>query len=158
MGKLSTLLIAALLLGCPALGASGPQSPIKGGSLPASSIICTDASSNLTGACSAAQNLVTATSVTANATVGTLPANATILYAIARETAGHGVTISLGATSGATDVVNSVALTASTSTIIPITSFSNAWFSSGATQSIFIDSASWNSASVNITVYYIVGP
>lgn len=102
----------------------------------------------------------TAIGVTANATLTTLPANATILYAVAHEKAGNAVTIGLGTTSGATDVVTSVAIPANTSVVIPSSSFSpgKQWFSNSATQAIFIDSASWSSASVNITIYYVVGP
>lgn len=128
-------------------------------SLPASAPLCTDGSRNVTaGSCLVGNSLITSSAIATDATVGSVPINATIIYAIARETAGHNVTISLGSTSGASDVLTSVALTANTSTMIPITSFTKSWFSSGSTQSLFIDSASWGSASVNISIYYVVGP
>lgn len=124
----------------------------------ASSPICTNSSKQIASSGCSPNPLITSTAVTANATVGTLPANATILYAIARETAGHNVTVSLGTTSGATDVATPLTLTANTSSYLPATSIDKNWFSAGSTQAIFIDSPAWSSASVNISIYYVVGP
>lgn len=141
-------------------GANTFSNTITMSALSASTALCTNGSKVIsTSGCTAPPPpTITSTGVTANATIGTLPANATILYAIARETAGHNVTISLGTTSGATDVATPLTLTASISSIIPVTSFAKNWFSSGSTQAIFIDSGTWSSASVNISIYYVVGP
>jgi len=101
-----------------------------------------------------------ATAVTSNATgaLGTLPANAFPLYALLRETAGHGVTLGIGTSSGASDVATGLVVPASGTLTVPITSFILAWFSATATQALFLSSASWGGASINATLVYQIGP
>lgn len=157
------------------IGTSGATIPLNNGSptesgqwtfslspaittLSPSSALCTDSGSHPSTSCTPTGNPKISSTATANATVGTLPINATILFAIARETAGHNVTISFGTTSGASDVATPLTLTASTSSLIPATSFAKNWFSASATQAIFVDSGAWSSASVTFAIYYIVGP
>jgi hypothetical protein len=36
--------------------------------------------------------------------------------------------------------------------------FSKAWFSASATQELFLSSANWNGASINVLLAYMVGP
>lgn len=96
--------------------------------------------------------------VTANTTLGTLPANAFVLYALFRETAGTTVSVGIGSTSGATDVLGAVQLFASTTLNISAQAFPTGWFSSSATQALFLSSSNWNGASVNVALVYIVGP
>jgi hypothetical protein len=109
----------------------------------------------------AAPPQLTATGVTGNAQLGSvnLPANAFILYALVRETAGHAVNLSVGSTNGGTDVTGSPA-TVPASGAVEITSagFSKVWFSSSAAQTLYLSSASWNSASINIYLVYQIGP
>ena len=103
---------------------------------------------------------ITATAIVANAQLGTvsLPANAVILYALFRETAGHNVSVGLGTTSGGTDVLGAQAVTASKSLNVPAATFSKDWFSAGSAQAIYVTSASWGSASINVFLVYQIGP
>lgn len=87
-----------------------------------------------------------------------LPANGVILSAVIRETAGYNVNISLGSTLGASDVLSALIVTASEALAIPLSSFSKAWFSASVPQAIYVTSASWGSASINISLAYQVGP
>lgn len=123
-----------------------------------STVMCTDSGSHPSTTCTAPGNPKITATATANASVGTLPINATILYAVARETAGHNVTVSFGTTAGASDVATPLTLTASTGSLIPATSFAKNWFSASASQAIFVDSGAWSSASVSVSIYYVVGP
>lgn len=94
------------------------------------------------------------TAVTAG-TSTSLPANAVILQIYARNTTGNAVTggIKFGTTAGGVDIV--AALTAAGNVISPpavllLTNFAGA-------QTINIDAvAAWNSASVDITILYVV--
>jgi len=93
----------------------------------------------------------------ANAKLGTLPANGTILDAIIRETAGHSVNVSFGTTSGGTDITSAaIAVPASGATMVSILSFGAVWFSASATQDVFVSSTSWGLASVNVILEYRV--
>lgn len=87
---------------------------------------------------------------------GTLPANSFLLRLLLHETAGHAVNISLGTTSGASDVLAAQSLSANGTLIIDIAGFDIRWFS--GSQAIFITSASWGSASVNAQLDYEVAP
>jgi hypothetical protein len=119
---------------------------------------------SLTGA---AKPVVQTLAVAANAQVGlisgstyaVLPKNATIQAITLRETAGNAVTLSIGTSSGGAQIVSAYALSASTSVTIGQASATMlaSWFSASSTQAIYISSALWNSASVNVTVYYQVG-
>ena len=99
---------------------------------------------------------ISATALVANAAVGSLPANAVIQFAVLRETAGFNVSVSLGSTLGGSDVLAPVAVPASTALMVPVTSFLEVWFSASSTQIIYATSASWGSASVNVTLAYVV--
>lgn len=110
-----------------------------------------------TGSNAFTQRLV-GTGIVVNTFLGNLLANGTILYAILRETAGHNVNVSIGTTTGGVDILAPVTVTASTSLVVPVTSFLLNWFSASATQAIFINSASWSSASININLVFQVGP
>jgi hypothetical protein len=79
------------------------------------------------------------------------------LCAFLRETAGHAVTVGIGSSSGATDVLPPYAITASTGVPFGSGTFAEGWFSSGSTQALFLTSASWGSASINAEVFYLPG-
>jgi hypothetical protein len=49
-------------------------------------------------------------------------------------------------------------LPASSVLMVPIGAFLEVWFSVASTQAIYVTSASWNSASVNVALAYQVGP
>jgi len=98
------------------------------------------------------------TGVTANATLGTLAANGFIQYVMFRETAGHGVNVAIGSTSGASDVMSAVAVPASGTMLVIATGVTLDWFSPVSTQTLYVSSTSWNSASVNVQLVYVIGP
>jgi hypothetical protein len=100
---------------------------------------------------------LTATGVTANASFGTLPANGFLLFALFRETAGHTISVGIGTTSGATDVLAAQTVPASGTLTVPITVFSLGWFSASLTQTLFLSSASWGGATINVSFVYQVG-
>jgi hypothetical protein len=95
---------------------------------------------------------------TANAAIGTLPANAIITSIIFRETAGVGVNVSLGTTSGGTQVLSAQAVAASGTLTLLATAFTENWFSAVATQLLYLNSASWGGASINVQLVYVIGP
>lgn len=99
-----------------------------------------------------------ASAIGANGLVGTLPANAYILYATFRETSGHAVNVGLGTSAGAFDVLAPLAISASATRTAATDDLAANWFSSSATQAIFANSASWGSAVVNVSIAYQVGP
>lgn len=107
---------------------------------------------------------LTAVAVTSNATggLGSLPANRYLLRLLARETAGHSVVVTLGTTSGGSDVAPSDSLTltvpASGTLTVDLSGFLKNWFSATAAQALFLASASWGGASVNAQLDYEVGP
>lgn len=98
------------------------------------------------------------TTLTANGSVGTLPANGQVLFAVFRETAGHAVNVSLGTTSGGSDVMPAVSVPASGTVTAIVGTIIQNWFSASSTQAIFANSASWGSASVNVELLYATGP
>ena len=105
--------------------------------------------------------LLTGTGIVANAQIGAtpLPANGVLLNAVVRETAGHAVTISLGTTLGGTDITTAaVDVPASGLVLISLLSLGKIWFSATATQAIYVTSAAWSSASVNVEIAYQAGP
>jgi hypothetical protein len=101
-----------------------------------------------------------ASAITANAQLSSqsLPINAVVLYAIIRETAGHVVSVALGTTSGGSDVMSAVSVPASGVAMVTALSFAKLWFSASAAQAVYVTSASWGSASVNIELVYQAGP
>lgn len=101
---------------------------------------------------------LSAASVAANASLGSLPANAFILYALFRETAGHAVNVAIGSTSGASDVMSAVDVPASGTISATTQAFSIVWFSATLPQTLFLSSASWGGASINCALVYQIGP
>jgi hypothetical protein len=103
---------------------------------------------------------LTLNNVTANATLGSLPASAYILYALIRETAGNYVSLNIGTTSGGSDVLGGAPINPSTANVLLNAqgTFSTSWFSVTNPQTLYLSSTSWNSASINITLVYLVGP
>jgi hypothetical protein len=95
---------------------------------------------------------------TANASIGSLPPNAIITGILLRETAGHNVTVSVGSTSGGSNILASGAVPASGTLSVPMSALAANWFSASSAQTVFIASASWGSAAVNIAVLYQIGP
>lgn len=90
---------------------------------------------------------------TANGTLGTIPANAQIIAAQLKETAGHAVSVSLGTTAGGSDVLP--AFTVGANAIVPVPDSSlllQAWI---ANQSIFVASTAWGLASITATIWYL---
>lgn len=95
-------------------------------------------------------------SSSANMSFSVLPANAFILFAMIRETAGKAVSIGLGTSSGATDVLGLQTVAAGSGLMVPIGAFTTSWF--GPAQPLFISSPGWGGASVNLTLVYMAGP
>ncbi len=90
--------------------------------------------------------------ITANATMGTVPARAIISAITLEETAGHMVSISIGTTSGGSDIMGATSVSANA--LIPIPSIVLLLMAWKADQPIFINSASWSSASITATLWY----
>jgi hypothetical protein len=91
--------------------------------------------------------------LSADGQVGSIPANAMITGVTLLEVNGHSVTVSLGQTSGASDVLGATAVGANGIVPVPASSLLlQAWASA---QAIFVHSASWGSAAVTVTVWYV---
>jgi hypothetical protein len=103
-------------------------------------------------AISATSNKLTGT-FTANGSIATqLPALANIVAASFVNTTTIAVVVGIGTTSGATDIMDATTIAASDITPIPSSAFLKlAWL---ANQTIFVDSASWGGASVNVSLWY----
>ena len=110
----------------------------------------------------AATPSLTATGITSNAQLGAtpLPANGVILYAVFRETVGHSVNIALGSTSGASDIMPVQTVPGGGTLTVAVSGggFNANWFSAASTQNIYVTSASWGSASINVRLGYVGGP
>jgi hypothetical protein len=75
-----------------------------------------------------------------------------------RETTGHNsVPVGLGSSSGATDVMFPITVPASGTITAGLTSFGKNWFSASSTQTLFIDSTAWGTASINVVIIYFIG-
>jgi hypothetical protein len=93
--------------------------------------------------------------ITANTQLGSLPASAGILSLFLRETAGVTVSISLGTTLGASDILPPQVVIANSALVINTSDILlKAWFSAGAAQAIYVTSASWGGASINAVLNY----
>lgn len=101
---------------------------------------------------------LTATTVTANAQLGVLPASGYVLFALFHETAGHNVSVGIGTSSGTTNVLPPQAVPANGTLTVAITGFSLGWFSASAPQTLFLSSASWGSAAISAELDYKIGP
>ena len=88
----------------------------------------------------------------ANQLLATIPANAVIITLSLQERAGHAVTISMGTTAGATDVMPGVALLANQLLVVTQLSFTTLAFVN--LQTLYINSAAWGGAQVNAKVWY----
>ena len=140
-----------------ATGSDGATGPTGVGTTGATGATGVTGATGATGSGGFSQ--ITATGLTSNAQLGAtpLPANAFVQGGFLRETAGHNVTISLGSTLGASDVLANVTVTASLGLAIPSASFAATWFSVASTQAIYVTSASWGSASINASLQYEAG-
>ena len=92
--------------------------------------------------------------VTGNNQFVTLPAGAVILQVTLQETAGVAVSVTLGTTAGASDILQATPLSANELLAAPQISLSKAAFA--ASQAVYISSTAWNGASVNMKVWYAV--
>jgi hypothetical protein len=90
--------------------------------------------------------------VVANATIGTLPAGAMISGITVTETAGNPVTFFLGTTLGAQDVLGPVPLGANQ--MVPISPLSLTTWAWQAPEILYIGSASWGGASLNVKLVF----
>lgn len=95
---------------------------------------------------------------TANETLGTLPAGAYLMFALFRETTGNEVSVSIGTTTGGSDVMEAVAVPGNGTLSATTNAFSKVWFSAVATQTLYLASASWGGASINCWLVYQLGP
>jgi len=104
------------------------------------------------------------TDIVSNATglLETIPPNAFLLRLLLRETAGHSVVVTLGTTSGGSNVAPAAGITltvpANGTLTVDLTGFLINWFSATAAQALFLASASWGGASVNAQLDFEVGP
>ena len=96
--------------------------------------------------------LATATGVGANTSIVTLPARAVIMTMTVQETAGSPLNVSVGTTAGASDVMPAVAVAANQ--LLTITQLSFTKLAFAAPQALFLNSASWGGAQVNVKVWY----
>ena len=101
---------------------------------------------------SGAVQSVLAAGVAANASIATLPIGSVILSVSVSETAGHAVTLTIGTTAGAADVMPAVAVAANQ--LLTITQLSFTKLAFAAPQALFLNSAAWGGAQVNVKVWY----
>lgn len=96
--------------------------------------------------------------VTANSAC-VLPAKAVIDQIIIRNSTANAITggLKFGTTSGATDIVTALAVAGNVLTFVTNATLLKPFFSTTATQTIFIDTVTlWNAASVDIWIVYWV--
>lgn len=98
------------------------------------------------------------TNATANVQFGVLPPRGFLLYALFRETSGVAVSLGIGSTSGANDVLDAVEVPANGGLTVPINSFSTGWFSDVSSQTLYLSSPSWGGATVGGFLVYQSGP
>lgn len=92
--------------------------------------------------------------ITGNSALGSLPTNGFIIYLFLRETAGEEVSITIGSTSGGSDVLSTETVLPNGTLYVDVTAFSVNWFSDSSPQELYISSASWNSAALNALLAY----
>ena len=101
---------------------------------------------------SGAVDSVAVSGVGANTAIATLPASNAILSITLSETTGNAVTVFLGTTAGAQDLVGPFLVPAGDIvTISPLAMTRSAW---KAPQAIFVSSAGWGAARLNAKVWY----
>ena len=96
---------------------------------------------------------LTLTGLTANGSSGTLPASAVVTQLLFTETAGNAVSVMLGTTSGSSDIM--AAVTVPAGGILPVGNMSLLQQVFASSQAVFVSSSVWNSASVNLKVWYV---
>ena len=96
----------------------------------------------------------------ANGQLGVFPTNTWILFALFRELAGHDVTVQIGTTPGAFDVMLPQFVKASTSLTVSIGGFATGSFPGVSSPTLYVSSPSWGSppASVEVEFDYKIGP
>jgi Collagen triple helix repeat (20 copies) len=92
--------------------------------------------------------------VVANSSIATIPANSMVVGITLTETAGHAVTVSVGSTPGAQDLVLPFPIAANG--IVSISPLSMARAAWTAAQGLNVASAAWGGASLNAKVWYAV--
>jgi hypothetical protein len=98
------------------------------------------------------------TGITANTSLGTLPADGFLgPMLILEETANHATTVSIGTTSGASDVLAAQSVPANGTLTVDITAFSKGWFSSSSTQQLFLTTTGGGSSIKAQLFYWILG-
>lgn len=132
------------------VGPSGPPGP-AGAAGPAGAI----GPAGPAGPASASPQLSLSAAV-ANASLGTLPANAFVLFAMIRETAGKAVSVGIGTSAGASDVLSLQTVAPNSGLMVPIGTFATGWL--GPAQPLFVSSPGWGGASINLTLIYMAGP
>lgn len=101
-------------------------------------------------------NEIKLTAVTAN-TSFVLPANSFIQQVLIQNNTANAVTggVILGTSSAGLDVATAVAVGANAVTFIPQAVMLKSWFSTSATQTVWISTATlWNSASLTVLIVY----
>ena len=97
---------------------------------------------------------VTTATVVANASIATVPTGAMVLGIMLTETAGHAVTVSIGSTPGATDLVLPFPIAANAiGTVSPLAMARAAW---PTAQVLYVSSTTWGGASLNTKVWYAI--
>ena len=92
--------------------------------------------------------------VTANSAIGTIPAGSMVVGITLTETAGHAVTVSIGSTPGAADLVLPFLIAANgIVSISPLSMAKAAWT---AAQGLNVASTAWGGASLNAKVWYAI--
>jgi hypothetical protein len=97
--------------------------------------------------------LTTRSNVTANGTAITIPIDAMIAGALFTEVNGFPVTVSIGTTSGAADIVAATTVPANGTLSAPSASFSA--LNLGTAGPIYFSSTNWNGAALNIKFWYM---
>ena len=101
----------------------------------------------------AVTGVATAT-VVANGQIATVPTGAMVLGIMLTETAGHAVTVSIGSTPGATDLVLPFPIAANAiGTVSPLAMARTAW---PTAQVLYVSSTAWGGASLNVKVWYAI--
>lgn len=86
-----------------------------------------------------------------------LPANSYLgPLLLLRETAGHAATVAIGTALGGNDVLPAVNVSASSTITVDVTAFSKGWFSSTATQTLFL-TITGAGAVINAQLFYVIG-
>lgn len=92
-------------------------------------------------------------SFSADGTLGSVPAGALIIGAVFEETAGHAVTVSLGTSSGGTQILGGTAVGASG--IVPVNGSGMLLQVFAGSQPVFVHSPSWGGANLSISLWYV---